>query len=975
MKILSVRAEDLAAIRTSKLFDAEWYLKQYPDVAASGIDPIEHYLWVGAALGRDPSPDFSTRAYLTANPDVASAGVNPLLHYAVTGQREHRDLGKSSRTSLHSPTALANKTAGGLPVRRQGDGRRLSSFGINQDHLWYNTPPVREFCNNIGTKRLLPNGVRRLLVIGHDYKLSTGVMRPMMHYLNALAAVGGYEMTSLELANNADALVALHDAEVHDFVIVNSISLFFNHENGVELMRRCGSHKAAIYLHETDFIFDRLQHEKPDYYRAFADAASEFNFLCVSKQQENMLKHRFGARNTVVIYNTSPMTLDQTPISREYLGAHEPLRIIMVGTIQPRKGVDLFSRVADMAAEMGLPWTFHWAGWSASDEVYRSPHVEFVGNLDTEALSSFISSSDIFFLSSEDDPFPLSCLEALQHMKRLIAYRKTGISEIIDGVSGFAVYEQHTPEAAFQALKWVASTRFDDAQCAAINQRFGLDEFVTRMSDAITQFFKRPTVANIADTPKAKIAAVIHLYYHDLWPEIRRFLENLRHLDVDIYVTLSTDKARDELASIREAIVKSWPAVTIIECPNRGMDIGPFVTVAHRIREMERHYDLILKLHSKKSLVASGAESGAKWRSDLFNGLVGSPTNIDRIISIFAEHDEIGMIGPKGMMLQKSSRDIAAGSDVNAPNMTLLADRMGLSDRTQNFFRGSMFWARADDIINPICRARLSIKDFEPGHQPDNSKAHAMERLFACMIRSAGRTLHEFDEAMPKPIRLLKDRHLGDDIYIIAAGASAEFIDPAFFEGKCTIGVNRVFVRFPCNYVIFKEFGGIEYEQELFATDAVPIVAKWDTGNIRQGKMRLGTMSFKRPEYYFFDHLENTRELVDLSVIDCESDKLVVSYSTITSAMHLAAYMGAKNIILVGHDCGLLNEKSVFDGYYRDMSVSPWKSIDDYASWLSQIEAQTIAVRDRLKEVYNCTVVSLNPFVNFGLEGNVYTRS
>ena len=114
---------------------------------------------------------------------------------------------------------------------------------------------------------------------------------------------------------------------------------------------------------------------------------------------------------------------------------------------------------------------------------------------------------------------------------------------------------------------------------------------------------------------------------------------------------------------------------------------------------------------------------------------------------------------------------------------------------------------------------------------------------------------------------------------------------------------------------------------------------------------------------------------MDLSVISNESSRLVVSHSTITTAMHLAAYMGAKNIIIVGHDCGFLDGKAVFDGYYSDLTVPPWKSIDDHMSWLGQIEEQTLSVKQRLAEVYGTRVVSLNPFVNLGLEGHIYTSA
>ena len=36
----------------------------------------------------------------------------------------------------------------------------------------------------------------------------------------------------------------------------------------------------------------------------------------------------------------------------------------------------------------------------------------------------------------------------------------------------------------------------------------------------------------------------------------------------------------------------------------------------------------------------------------------------------------------------------------------------------------------------------------------------------------------------PKPLSLLKDKHLNEDIYVIASGASMDYIDPTFFESK-----------------------------------------------------------------------------------------------------------------------------------------------------------------------------------------------
>lgn len=48
---------DKARLRDSGLFDERWYVQEYLDVALSGMDPAEHYLWIGARLNRRPGPN------------------------------------------------------------------------------------------------------------------------------------------------------------------------------------------------------------------------------------------------------------------------------------------------------------------------------------------------------------------------------------------------------------------------------------------------------------------------------------------------------------------------------------------------------------------------------------------------------------------------------------------------------------------------------------------------------------------------------------------------------------------------------------------------------------------------------------------------------------------------------------------------------------------------------------------------------
>ena len=51
---------------------------------------------------------------------------------------------------------------------------------------------------------------------------------------------------------------------------------------------------------------------------------------------------------------------------------------------------------------------------------------------------------------------------------------------------------------------------------------------------------------------------------------------------------------------------------------------------------------------------------------------------------------------------------------------------------------------------------------------------------------------------MNKSITELRNIHKGQDIWIIGAGSSMDYVDPSFFENKITIGVNQMFQYFPC---------------------------------------------------------------------------------------------------------------------------------------------------------------------------------
>ena len=212
----------------------------------------------------------------------------------------------------------------------------------------------------------------------------------------------------------------------------------------------------------------------------------------------------------------------------------------------------------------------------------------------------------------------------------------------------------------------------------------------------------------------------------------------------------------------------------------------------------------------------------------------------------------------------------------------------------------------------------------------------------------------------------LKNIHQGQDIWVVGAGPSLNHVNPEFFENKITIGINRVCQWIPCDYIVTKDDQGFK---EIFSSrkQSKVILSKWESGD---PDTKENEADF---ECSYFDHPDKPGQRPVLDVIG--TDQIVVSYSTITSAIHLAAYMGASSVMLCGHDCGVIDNYAAVKGYYAGEVKPVQKTIEGYAKWVSNdIEQHTIDVKNRIKQVYNIDTHSLNPFINFNLENHNYNR-
>ena len=103
-------------VSDSVFFEKHFYLNDNPDVEASGIDPVIHYLKWGSREGRSPSPFFSESGYRDRYPDVGDSDLTAIEHYERYGRAEGRRLW-SSNGRLDPASTAAGETYRGLDRR------------------------------------------------------------------------------------------------------------------------------------------------------------------------------------------------------------------------------------------------------------------------------------------------------------------------------------------------------------------------------------------------------------------------------------------------------------------------------------------------------------------------------------------------------------------------------------------------------------------------------------------------------------------------------------------------------------------------------------------------------------------------------------------------------------------------------------------------------------------------------------------
>jgi len=225
-----------------------------------------------------------------------------------------------------------------------------------------------------------------------------------------------------------------------------------------------------------------------------------------------------------------------------------------------------------------------------------------------------------------------------------------------------------------------------------------------------------------------RVALHAHFYYVLHARELAgRLAGNLTHCDL----FLSTD-TNTKAAELRQAFARHAGKVEVRVMPNRGRDIGPFLTgFAHEI--VSGGYEVFGHVHAKQS-VGVDAAMGESWREFLWENLIGGEyPMLDVAAGAFAAEQDLGLLMAEDPHL--------VGWGGNRAIAETLAVRMGVDLPLDDFFDfplGNMFWARPRALA-PLLALGLSWDDYpaEP-IADDGTLMHALERMTPYSARVEG---------------------------------------------------------------------------------------------------------------------------------------------------------------------------------------------------------------------------------------------
>lgn len=144
-ELKAVDRKNVQYIARSDFFDADWYLRKYPEVLLLRMNPALHYYEYGWQKGYDPSPRFSTAEYLSLHEGVRHQNTCPLYHYERYGKYEGRKYRKDQQTVPLVPYPLQTRVL--RKLRQVREALRYRRVPVNAKKILFQTFQQEYTCN------------------------------------------------------------------------------------------------------------------------------------------------------------------------------------------------------------------------------------------------------------------------------------------------------------------------------------------------------------------------------------------------------------------------------------------------------------------------------------------------------------------------------------------------------------------------------------------------------------------------------------------------------------------------------------------------------------------------------------------------------------------------------------------------------------------------------------------------------------
>lgn len=755
---------DIDLVNKSGLFDVAYYKENNPDVAIAYADPLVHYLQFGGFEGRDPCPQFSSANYLITNDDVRQAHINPLVHYIRFGRTEGRDpkgvidpLPAADTSSIEDLESEVSSEVG------QDENRTSKRIIIDDLYSQAYQEMVRAAESNrngdyVPLDETQPDLVDPLVKLIAFYL-------PQFHPFPENDLWWGKGFT--EWTNVSKAIPQFeghYQPRLPGELGFYDLRLYDVQQRQIELARKFGIY--GFCFHYYWFSGKRLLERPLDQFLLHPENAFPF---CICWANENWTRRWDGQEEDVLIAqehtleNDKNFIADLAPIlhDKRYIHVNDRPLIIIYRPSLIKRPIHTAEYWREYCLKQGLgnpmlvaAQTF---GFSDPKPIGFDAAVEFPPH-------------NILYRNIKHKMKMLN----INHTGSIYDYREMVQKNIIPLDDKYRVFRTVTPSWDNEARKpgrgnsfvfstpplykrWLEQVCLeeiiknpDDEKVVFINawnewgesaylepdRRYGyayLQATKNGVQDAAKYGFLLKDGSKINQpVRKHDIAVIMHIYYKELLKELIDYVSNLQE-KCDVFVSLS-----QSVKEFSANIFKAFPSAHLLLTENKGRDIAPFINIYRVIGKMG--YTAILKLHTKKSI---HREDGDAWRNDMLQKLSGSPEVVKSILEYLANNSQIGMIGPKGHVL-----DHRVYWGFNKDRTLQLARDTGIlfsGDPEFNFIAGSMFWAKPQALTR-LYSLPVGFSDFEAEPTPpDGALAHAVERYLGLACQSSGYEIHEID--------------------------------------------------------------------------------------------------------------------------------------------------------------------------------------------------------------------------------------